>query len=217
FILLGLFVTGLFAHGQTGSLAGRKYIGFWEISPAMMFAPSMKSKANFSEFGGGTEQLKGDGIFYGGLLSGGVYMDARHKFQFTAGVVYATNTIDDSYPKYGVDIEQHTRVIPLLVEYHYNYELNERLALRAGPVLGVSLVNLKYSETDIDDKGKTAAAISYGVSLGLNLALKENLHLDFGYKYIGTASTDFEYGLGEKAELDSLGGHLITAALQLRF
>lgn len=209
---------GLFAHGQTGSLAGRNCIGFWEISPAVMFAPGVKAKATLPGEFEGTKQLKGDGIFYGGLLSGGVYVNTRHKLQFTAGVVYATNTIDDAYDMFGKDVEQHIRIVPLLVEYHCNFELTEKLTLRAGPVLGVSLVNLKYSEIDaIDDKGKTSAAISYGGSIGLDLELKENIHLDFGYKYLGTAGTDFEYGQGNKAELDSLGGHLFTAGIQLRF
>jgi hypothetical protein len=214
-LLLGLFATGLFAHGQANALAGRNYIGFWEISPAAMFAPGVKARVTTDEFSG---EPKGDCIFYGGLLSGGMYINNRHKLQFTAGVAYATNTIDDIFETAGADIEQHIRVIPLLVEYHYNFKLNERLALRAGPVLGVSLVNLKYSEISaIDDKGKTSAAVSYGASIGLDLELKENIHLDFGYKYLGTAGTDFEYGQGNKARLDSLGGHLFTAGIQLRF
>jgi hypothetical protein len=216
--LLGLFATGLVTHGQSGSLAGRQYVGFWEISPALMLAPGVGANVTIDPLPpGGT--LEGDCVFYGGLLSGGLYINTAHKLQLTAGVLYATNSIDGAYALWGADIEQHIRIIPILVEYNYNYKLNEKLTLRAGPVLGVSLINLKYSSINesVSNDGKNAAAISYGIGIGLNLELKENIHLDFGYKYLGTAAADFEYGQGYKAELDSIGGHLFTAAFQLRF
>ena len=122
------------------------------------------------------------------------------------------------------NIEQRIQIIPVLGEYHYVFDLNERISLRGGALLGVSAINLIYTNTGLDplpdEKKRFEFAVSYGASVGMNVRLTGDIHLDFGYKYIATGKTSFRphnNTTGVEYKMDSLGGHLFSAALQLRF
>jgi opacity protein-like surface antigen len=212
-VVFGLLAASLLAQGQSDPFAGRSTIGFWEVGPGIMLAPGLKAKSNVRTF-------KGDSTFFGGTFSGGALINGRHKLQLTTGYLYAADDVRAADLPLG-EYEQRIQIIPLLGEYHYTFDLSEKVSLRAGALLGVSAINLIFTNTDLDpmpgDKKDFQAAVTYGVSVGLNVKLADKLHLDFGYKYIGTGKTSFISNGSAEYKLDSIGGHMVSAALQMRF
>ncbi|WP_334319304.1 outer membrane beta-barrel protein [Termitidicoccus mucosus] len=213
-VAIGMLMTNLLVQGQTGSLAGRDVIGFWEVGPGIMLSSGLKVKQS------GGRVIEGDSTFIGGTFSGGALLKGHHKLQLTAGYFYAADDVRASDLPSG-EIEQRINFIPVVAEYHYRFAFSETVALRAGALFGVSAISLTYTNTDLDSfpgKKHYEAAVTYGGSVGMDVRLTDNLHLDFGYKYVGTGKTSFRpKGGGSEYRMDSIGGHLLSAALQMRF
>lgn len=142
-----------------------------------------------------------------------------HQFELELGTAKWDDS--ESFVDGGVtySLTADVKVLPALLTYRFQWQLNDRLNLAIGPSAGATNAKLSASATDgiTTIRGSdTDWVLSYGAGAHFNIQLSSATTLTLGYRYLVTDEAKFEYQ-GVEIPSGDLDAHLFEVGFRFNW